>query len=364
MGGKSSSEQNTQTTASSTTDPWAKATPALEGILGKLNPLIQNSGLSGEANGALSELQANAQQGNPFASQINNFASNLLSGGGASDQASRISGGYDTLNSQLSPYASGSMIGNNPALKAQLDTIMSDVGNSINGQFAAAGRDFSGANQQAYGRGVAQGIAPVLANQYNQDVSNQFNAANSIYGANNTTGGLLAGMNQQGLANQLQGVTTSNDALSARNYAPTQALNIEQLRQSIPAQNLGLLAQIGIPIAGLGGSMSGTGTSNTQGSKTMSGAEQFGTIAGGLKNVGQFLWSDERLKEDVAKVGALADGTPVYRYRYIDSPAYHIGLMAQDVEKTTPDAVREFGGFKAVDYQKATARAAKLSEAA
>ena len=35
--------------------------------------------------------------------------------------------------------------------------------------------------------------------------------------------------------------------------------------------------------------------------------------------------------------------------------AYHIGLMAQDVEKTAPpDAVVEINGYKAVDYRAAT----------
>jgi hypothetical protein len=50
------------------------------------------------------------------------------------------------------------------------------------------------------------------------------------------------------------------------------------MKQQIPAQNLGLLAQIGIPIAGLGSQS--TGTNNT--TNNMSGAQQFATIAGGV----------------------------------------------------------------------------------
>ena len=59
------------------------------------------------------------------------------------------------------------MIGANSALKPQLQTIQDDVTNTTNGQFAAAGRDMSPANYQAVARGVAQGEAPVIANQYN-----------------------------------------------------------------------------------------------------------------------------------------------------------------------------------------------------
>ena len=67
------------------------------------------------------------------------------------------------------------------------------------------------------------------------------------------------------------------------------------------------------------------------------------------------------MKEDIEKVGELTDGQPVYKYRYIGDNVIQIGLMAQDVEKTRPDAVTEVGGYKAVDYGKATQYAADLS---
>jgi hypothetical protein len=281
MGGKSESTQTQQ----STTAPWAAAQPALQGILGQLSNQVANSGLSGASSNAINQLEQNAQAGNPYAGQISGLASNLLNGGGANAQAGNISGAYSTLQNQLTPYANGSMVGNNPALKAQLDTIMSDVGNSVNSQFAGAGRDLSGANQQAYGRGVAQGIAPVLANQYNQDVQNQMSAANTLYNGGNTTAGLLTGLNQQGLSNQLQGAATSQDALAAQNYAPSQILQLEQMKQQIPAQNLGLLAQIGVPIAGLGSQSSGTSNTENQ----MSGVQQFMGIMQGIGSLGN-LW--------------------------------------------------------------------------
>jgi hypothetical protein len=253
------------------------------------------------------------------------------------------------------------MIGNNPALKAQLDTIMSDVGNSVNSQFAAAGRDLSGANQQAYGRGVAQGIAPVLANQYNQDATNQLNAAGQLYNAQNTSSGLISGLNQQALANQQQGVQASNDALAAQNYTPTQMLQLQQMKQQLPAQTLALLAQIGVPIAGLGSQSSGTSDTTSQ----MSGADQFAKIAGGIGSLGNLgnlsKLSDRRAKEDIAQVGTLFDGTPVYRFRYIGHEEFQIGLMAQDIEKTTPEAVGQLGPFKTVDYKLATDRSLQIA---
>ncbi len=282
MGGTSRTTQETK----SETNPWAQATPALEGILGQLNPLIQNSGLSQSASGAIDQLQANANAGNPFSGQITGLTNNLLSGGGADAQSGNISGALDAYKQQLSPYATGSMVGQNSGLNKYLDTISNDVQSRVNGMFAGAGRDMSGANLQTLSRGIAEGTAPVIANQYNQDVQNQLSAAGSLYGAGNTTAGLLTGLTQQGLTNAQAGAGMSDQALAAQNYGPTQTLNLEQLRQSIPAQNLGLLAQIGVPIAGLGGTSSGT----SSGTQQMSGAQQFATIAGGLGNMSKFLF--------------------------------------------------------------------------
>lgn len=359
MGGQSTSTQTQQ----SQTAPWQAAQPDLQGILGQLNPLIQNSGLTSTESNAINQLSQNAAQGNPFTGQITGLANNLLNGGGATSQAQNLQSGLSSLQSQLTPYASGSQVGNDPALQAQLAQIASDTTNQVNGQFAAAGREFSGANQQALARGIAQGEAPVIASQYNQEVANQLNAANSLYNAQNSTSGLLSGLAQQGLANQLQGVSTTQDALNAQNYAPQQQLALGQLAQSIPAQNLQLLAQIGVPIAGLGGQSSGT----SQTTQDMSGAQQFGTIASGLGALAKFLPflpSDVRLKEDIAPVGALFDGTPVYGYRYKGAGAYHIGLLAQDVEKRAPHAVIEIGGHKAVDYRAATEASRQINSAA
>jgi hypothetical protein len=353
MGGQSTTSQTQQ----SQTAPWQAAQPDLTSILGQLNPLIANSGLTPTESGAINQLSQNAAQGNPFTGQITGLAGNLLNGGGATAQAQNLQGGLSTLQSQLTPFANGSQVGNDPALQAQLAQIASDTTNQVNGQFAAAGREFSGANQQALARGIAQGEAPVIASQYNQDIANQQNAANSLFNAQNTASGALSGLNQQALANQLQGVSTAQDALNAQNYTPQQQLALAQLAQSIPAQNLQLLAQIGVPIAGLGTQSSGS----TQGTQDMSGAQQFGTIASGLGSLFKFTPSDARLKDDIEQVGTLFDGTPVYGYRYKGAHAYHIGLMAQDVEKTAPHAVIEIGGHKAVDYRAATEVARRLN---
>jgi hypothetical protein len=356
MGGQSTTTQTQQSQSA----PWAAAQPMLQTILGQIGSNLNSTGLTSAETGALNTLQSNAAQGNPYAGQIGGYAQSLLGGGAANAQAPNVQGNFANYRSQLAPYANGSMIGNNPALAAQLAQIQSDVTNQVNGQFAAAGRDFSGANQQALARGLAQGEAPVIAAQYNQDVANQIGAANSLYGAGNTTANTLAGFQQNYLANQGQGVSAAQSALDAQNYGANATLAEEAQRRGIPVQALGLLAQIGTPIAGLGSQSTGTST----GTQDMSGAQQFSALASGIGNLAKFLPSDMRLKEDIAPVGRLFDGTPIYRYRYKGAPAYHIGLMAQDVERCMPGAVIEIDGYKAVDYRAATEASCTLGEVA
>ena len=284
MGGKSEST----TTQQSTTAPWLAAQPALKGILGQLNGLVSNSGLSNTSQDAISQLEQNAQAGNPYAGQISSVATNLLNGGGAQATAPMVNSAYQAYQQQTNPLASNTDYNpmNTPGLADSLKTLGSDITSQINGQFAAAGRDMSGMNSQTLARGLTQGLAPVLTQQYNQNVANQQNAAQNLYNAGNTTSGVLGGLNQASLANQVQGVSTANDALAGQNYTPTQLLNLETLKQQLPAQTLGLLANIGIPIAGLGSQSSGTSNTENQ----MSGAQQFGLIAGGLGNIRKFLW--------------------------------------------------------------------------
>jgi hypothetical protein len=276
MGGATKTE-NSQ---SSTTAPWQAAQPALQGILGQIGTGLNNTGLTGTETGAINQLEQNAGQAGQFAPQIADYAKTLLAGGGATDQAGNVNANYQRYVDQTNPLASNMNYDpmQNPGTADLLSRIQSDVGNSVNGQFAAAGRDFSGANQQAYGRGIAQGEAPVLFDQYNANRTAQQGAAGNLYQAGNTTAGLQTGMTQQGLINKGQGVTAATAATEAANAPANAQLQAEAARRGIPVQALGLLAQIGIPIAGLGGQSTG----QSQGTQEMSGAQQFATIAGGI----------------------------------------------------------------------------------
>lgn len=62
-----------------------------------------------------------------------------------------------------------------------------------------------------------------------------------------------------------------------------------------------------------------------------------------------YMLSDERLKRNIKKIGA-KNGYCIYEFNYLWDDEIHTGVMAQEVEKITPGAVFEVGGYKVVNY--------------
>jgi hypothetical protein len=277
MGGESKQTQ----TQNSVSEPWKDAQPMLQGILGQINSGLGNTALTGAETGALNTISANAAGGNPYAPQIGANATELLSGGGATNQTGAVNQNYQDYQRRLGATADGSNIGANSGLQPYLDTLRDDITSQVNGQFAGAGRDFSGANFNSLGRGISAGLAPVIAAQYNTDTANQRGAADALYAGGNTNAGILSGLQQQSLANKQIGTQAAGQAMDAQNYGANATLEAEAKRRGISVQALGLLAQIGVPIAGLGGQATG----QSQGTNQMSGAQQFGMLTGGFRNL-------------------------------------------------------------------------------
>lgn len=75
-------------------------------------------------------------------------------------------------------------------------------------------------------------------------------------------------------------------------------------------------------------------------------------------------FSDERLKEDIHKVGETSDDQNIYTFKYKSDPEHksHMGLLAQEVEKKHPEAVGEAEGYRTVNYAAATPDKASLAK--
>ena len=206
--------------------------------------------------------------------------------------------------------------------------------NAINAAAAANGTLNSG-NQaialQNYGQGLAQ-----------QNYGNYVNQLAPFLGFGSNLAGGISG------AYQNQGAADANIALA------TSKAEQDALAGYGSAQASGSLANQGFAqslLGGLGGGVTSLLGAGLNGGLLGSGNSLLGKL---------FTASDERLKENIEPVGELFDGTNVYRYNYKGDGRTHIGLIAQEVAETSPDAVGEFGGFLAVDYGKASDYAAQL----
>lgn len=279
MGGESSS--NKTTIQQQATDPYAPTKPILNNIFAQLGGV--NPNLTGAETDAINQLGASG--GNQYAGAVGDVAGGLLGGGGASGQAGFLTDAFNQYKAALDPFASGKYVdpASNPALGQYMSTIANDVGNRVNSMFAGAGRDLSGANIQQYGRGIAEGQAPVLADMYNQERTRQLGAISGIFGGAGQTAGTLTDWNQQGNANRMAGIDASNAATAARNSGPMAAVEAEAMRRGIPMQTMAQIMGLTMPAATGFGSTTNWG--NEQGTQKKSMADTFNTWTSGFKNL-------------------------------------------------------------------------------
>lgn len=354
-------QQVQQQTQQSTTEPWAPAQGPLRDLIAKYSAI--NTGPTSGQTGALQDLKSTVSSLPDFSGQSAGAINDLFSSTTA-PQVGMLSSALQQLQTNLGGTASGAELDpySTPGFSDALSTAMGDITDRVKSVYAGSGRSPSGAGSFAgsLGRGLAEGVAPLISSQFNQNKANQFTANRDLFGGAGSTAQAITGQQQIPLANSAQALGLLPQLMQAFTLPGQTALNVANTEYGLPISNinsiLGPLAQI----AGLGGQSSGTSTGTvTQPQST------FGNVLGGISTgVGLLsLLSDERAKTDIAEVGELHDGQPVYRYRYKAGGPVHIGLLAQDVAEVEPDAVTDFGntGLLAVNYGRATERAARMA---
>lgn len=112
------------------------------------------------------------------------------------------------------------------------------------------------------------------------------------------------------------------------------------------------LPQTGLPTTDIAGLT--TQNYNQQWQQYQAQQQQQQALLGGLFGLGSaaIIASDERLKEDIHKVGETDDEIPIVSYRYKGDPVPRLGFLAQDVRKKRPEAVVKLGGVLGIDMQK------------
>lgn len=339
------------TTTQSQSQPWSAATPLLQNIIQQYGGM--NTGVTGQQSDALSNLNLSAGQ-IPNYGQAASFGVDKLLNSNSNPQVGMLGQGYDSLKANLGSTADGSQLNpyDTPGFSDALGTLTNDITKNVKGVYAGSGRDPSGAGSFAgsLGRGLVQGEAPVIQAQYNQNKANQMGAANSLFsGAGSTASGTTAAQ-QASFNNILQGLGGAGMLPSIYTAPASTQLAAANTAQNQPFQNLQQLLTPALGLGALGTNTTGTGT-QTPANNTLA------NVIGGVSAGAGLLFSDERVKEDIEKVGELNDGQNVYTYRYKGDDTPQLGLLAQEVLEHEPEAVHNVGGILAVDYSMATRRA-------
>lgn len=215
--------------------------------------------------------------------------------------------------------------------------------------FSAAGRYGSGArnqqidqNNRQLGTTLDNLATNIYGGNYQQERQNQLNTMGNF--GNIAQGSYVPSQMTTGVgaAQQQQNQAELGDKVNRFNFNQMSPWQTLQLYQNATAGNYGQ-----------SGSSSMIGQqpyySNPIG-QGIGGLASLASIGGNLASI----FSDVRLKENIVPVGQTFGGLGVYAYNYKGDPRRQIGLMAQEVEQTRPDAVREHeSGFKMVDYGKA-----------
>ena len=293
------------------------------------NALTSNAILSGSYGGDRSGIARGVLQG-----QQDLARSNIVSGLYNQNYQQALAAGQ-----QQQGVGLGAAQSNRAALQGGANQLLG-IGNQGYTQGMGYGSANQGLGQQLYSQGLGasqqygnigqQGFSQGLgAANANLGIGGQlFNQGNTAAGTNAGLGtGLLGAQLQQGQA-QLGAGTVQQQTGQAQDTA---VYNQFLQQQGYPFQVAQFLANIAEGTGALSGS---TTTGNT--------------------TAPQPFFSDERLKENIKTIGHTKDGLKIIRFNYKGSPHTQIGLSAQDVEKTKPEAVGLAGGFKTVDYDRAT----------
>ncbi len=259
----------------SQTNPYGPATYDLGQILAQAGALGSQSAYNPNEINAFNQAGNSAMELPNFGPAASQAVSNILQTGGDPTGILRREA------SNLNPTASGNLDPTQtPGMANVLKTIQNDVSNQVNSQFAGAGRSLSGLNTQTLARGLSQGEAVPLLNQYNQNFSN-------MLGANQQLGNVQSGA-MGNIGNAFNIASASPGLATAAPLTAASAYNSAQLQ---PFQYLGAESNIVNPIAGLGGTASGSQNTSQSGSGTATNSllSQIGQGLGLLNPLGSFL---------------------------------------------------------------------------
>lgn len=371
-------------------DPWAGQQPYLSDIYSQAGALFSNNEpqyypgptyapLTGQQQGLVSDLiNTGASGGTPTLQNAAQGVAGTLSPGYTSATSVPFNQGNSVLSNELSSSYLNPW--NSPSFQTVVGNTLASAMPAATASFTNGNRGNSGLETRAATMAANDAVGGLAQNQYqaNQAIQNsaQQSAANDYLAQQ---GNQIKAMSLAPLIDQ----TSMNDltqALQASGLSQQDAQNIINAQmqqynygQMLPWNQLNLFENAVNGTGSPGGStttsqpyfsntganiMGGISSAAALASMASAGAQAAG-YSGLIMGAAPLLsFSDERVKQDIHKIGESDSGMPLYSYRYKwEGPmSMHIGVLAQDVEKTRPEAVFHTPeGIKMVDYIQALA---------
>ena len=267
-----SSKQTTKSKSESA--PWQPAQAGLKDVLSTASSLGNNTDLFTPVQG--STTQQALQQTKDIANQGSAALQPLQ------DVVGGSTAGFGTGIDQLIATARGDNLGAvNPYLQSALDTASRNTANTVNQNFSAAGRYGSANHAGTVADRVGAIQTQALVDNYNKERDAQLNAAGTL-----NAGGY-------------QGASMASDIDQARLFTPQMLGQVgatedayAQATKQAPLTAAEWQAGLTTPIAGLGGTQSGTQTtttSNPLGTAIGAGMTGLGMLSGGGLTAGSGL---------------------------------------------------------------------------
>lgn len=372
---KSTSYATNNQTATTTPDVPTWLQQPYQGVTGQINNLVTSGQplVSGP-----SDLQNTAFQGaqnlstSPLFGQAADLAGRAANAGASSAGPAReaVSRNFTDVDLQgyMNPYLAQVMGAYTTDFDANAGRVNAaqDIAGAANG----GARNSNNAVQQAITQGElararGTGVAGIQSDAFNTaaglatgDLNREASTSQFNAGQANNMSQFNAGQQDNALARMLAGAGTLGQLGQAQGQDERALIGLqyglgEQQRdienQTSEASRLAMLTQLlgGVPIDQFTGrTVTSDGTQYGKGSSTSVGA--------GLDDVGKLMamFSDERLKRDIKTEGYDAKGRRWVSWRYVwDKAARHLGVIAQEVQKTDPQAVIVHpSGYLMVNY--------------
>ena len=167
MGSKTPATTTQQQNSTTTQNPWATATPLLNNLVGGylgVNPAVT------PAQSAAGQNLIQSASGIPnLTPQATQAVQNIFGSAGMLPTT------WGQVSGNLSPIAGMSADPyKTPGFSDALSYLTNNITNTVKGQYAASGREPSGAGGEpgVMARGLMQGEAPIIQDQYNKNLSN------------------------------------------------------------------------------------------------------------------------------------------------------------------------------------------------